>query len=319
MRTSGNPIKESSAETPQFKRHRLIMPVYIPNDEGYYQDAFKIFTICIESLLATIHPSRMDITIIDNASIPKVREYLEPKLESGQIDQYIGNAVNRGKADAIIGQAKASYESLITIADADVLFLPGWLDAIESIYHSFPDTGVVCPFPTPNLAHFHCTSTWINNWFSIHRGQIVPPVELLDLEQKIGAKIFSEKDLKVQRYAVRNGCKAIIGAGHFVATYRGDVFASLPYQAQRRGLKGGLRQIESHVDRLGLSRLSDLKTSVMHMGNKYEEWMQVRQSERARAASEFAPLPPPAKSQIPVLIRRLLKPLIAGWDKSRFR
>ncbi len=281
MRTAGNPIKENAFRTPPYKRHRLVMPVYIPNCKGYYEDALRIFEICLDSLTSTICKDTMDVTIIDNGSMSDVRQIVDPYLECGLIDQYLRNNINRGKADAIIGVAKSCYEPFITIADADVLFLPGWISRVEKIYESFPQAGNVCPFPAPNLRHHHTVSTWFNHFSSIHCGAVVAGETLKKLEETLGiADFFVPSEFVSQWYVShRNGVKAIIGAGHFVATYRRSVFDDLRYRPMCYGLKGGLRELEKELDRQGLSRLSCTENYVLHMGNKLEDWMNVEKNQ----------------------------------------
>lgn len=318
MRGSGNPIKVNQVTTPEFKRHRLIIPVYIPEVTGYYRDAMKIFEICVQSVLATTNRQQVDITIIDNASIPDVRELVQPYVEKGLIDQYLQNSVNRGKADAIIGHAKSCYEPFVTISDADVLFRQGWLSAIEEIYREFPAAGVVCPFPTPYLRHHHCVSTWLNHSWQIRRSSVIDKETLLDLEEKIGAIQMSDRDLKSQFYVRKKTSTAILGAGHFVATYRQCVFRNLDYTGSRYGLKKGLREIEAEVDRIGLSRLSCPENRVFHMGNLIEDWMRAPSVETTHVDSPFETLrlsrPWTASTYLPGWMRQLLARLLLVGD-----
>jgi hypothetical protein len=278
MRTSGNPIKENNSKTPPYKRHRIIMPVFIPHQDDFYRDALQIFRICIDSLIATVSLEHVSITVIDNASIPEVGEYLLPLLNAGKIDQYLRNTVNRGKADAIIGHAKSCYEPFITISDADVLFLPGWLARIEKVYCAFPQAGVVCPFPAPNLRYLHCNSTWINHLGRLHGGKVVPDDTFDELEQTLGLPGFytaAERRIQISLKPAIEQHQVLIGAGHFVACYRKCIFDRMYYTPKRQGLKSGLRDIEATVDRLGLSRLSIGENAVKHMGNLWEPWMLV--------------------------------------------
>ena len=279
MRTAGNPVKIHEQRTPEFKRHRLIMPVYIPSQLGYYRDALRIFKKCVQSLVNTTNRDTLDITIIDNASIPEVYHFVEPLLRSRHIDRYVRNSINRGKADAIIAQAKASYEPFVTIADADVLFQPDWLSQIEQVFHAFPDAGAVCPFPAMHLRHYHCVSTWINHFLNVKRRACVNEHELNALEKTTGPqRHLSDADYHEQ-WSISNGnVVALIGAGHFVATYRRSVFDHLTYRPRRFHLRGGLAEIEAHVDELGFSRLSCVRNHVLHMGNVWEEWMSTKDS-----------------------------------------
>jgi Glycosyl transferase family 2 len=316
MRTDGNPIKQGNAQTPAYLRHRLIMPVYIPSQVDYYRDALQIFKICLDSLNATVQRNRMSITIIDNASIPEVGEYVQLLMNDGKVDQYLRNSVNRGKADAIIGCAKACYEPFITISDADVLFLPGWLDRIEQVYSAFPQAGVVCPFPAPNLRHLHCTSSWINHLGKIRYGKFVTNQTFDDLERTLGLPGFydnKERNIQCSISSTNLREQVLIGAGHFVACYRKCVFDQMQYVPQCKGLKGGLRNIEATVDRLGLSRLSIAENAVKHMGNLWESWMTVPPvSAGKNISTELRESAAPGKSRvIPVWLRSwFARPLI---------
>jgi len=239
MRTDGNPIK-LNPNLCAYKTHRIIMPVYIPNEEGYYRDAFKIFTLSVNSLLNTISLERTNITIINNASIEKVDEFIRGLQENKLIDQYIYNIVNRGKADAIIGAAKASYEPLITITDADVLFQPGWIQELETAYCNNPRAGNICPYPALHLRHYSNSSTWAGNLFQVKRNKVVDTDTLKWLSHTLREDMFEYRDLNNQYYIVKGGKTYLLGAGHFVAMYRRRIFDALPKQASLSGLKGGL-------------------------------------------------------------------------------
>ena len=53
MRVGSNPHKDKPQDESVYS-HQVIIPVYIPNQEEYFKDSFKIFKLCIESLFATI-------------------------------------------------------------------------------------------------------------------------------------------------------------------------------------------------------------------------------------------------------------------------
>ncbi len=66
MRIGLNPNKDTVIK-PSNYIHQVIIPVFIPNEEGYFKDSLKIFKLCIESLLSTIH-NKTFITIVNNGS-----------------------------------------------------------------------------------------------------------------------------------------------------------------------------------------------------------------------------------------------------------
>jgi hypothetical protein len=52
MRQGHNPHKDLIIEE-SFYNHQVVLPVYIPNQEGYFKDSFKILKLCIESVFKT--------------------------------------------------------------------------------------------------------------------------------------------------------------------------------------------------------------------------------------------------------------------------
>lgn len=275
MRTEGNPIKKNP-NLSGYKNHRIIMPVYIPYKEGYYKDAFDIFVFCLNSLINTVNLRQTNITIINNASIQEVDEFVSELFSRGKIDQYIKNSINRGKADAIVGTAKQSYEPFITFTDADVLFENNWQQYIEDGYKDFPSLGMICPFPAPYLKFYNTVSTWTGiNPFSIKLKKIVKNEHLLFFANSVGKPNFlKKKDLDKQFHIKsKKNRNYLIGAGHFVATYRREVFDNMPYKPTSMGLKGGLKYIEKRIDELGYMHLSITEYKVHHMGNQLEPWI----------------------------------------------
>jgi hypothetical protein len=305
VRTPDNPLK-LAPQLQGYKLHRIIMPVYIPNHENYYKDAYRIFEISLASLIESTKRDRVNITIINNASVPEVEAYVLDRVRRGEVDQYVFNAVNRGKGDAIVAAAKGSYEPLVTFTDADVLFSHGWIEDIERIYHNFPGAGAVSPFPTPNLKFTFTVSVWLAKFFSIKRGKVVSSEDLDSFAQSIGLPdFFKEKDKRTQYYIRKNNVTALVGAGHFVCTYHQGIFKSFNYTPTKMGLKGGLKKIDQNVDVLGLFRLSLPVPKVYHMGNVYSP-----DYERMQSAPENGPsvevVLQKARSWLPYLVREKL-------------
>jgi hypothetical protein len=144
MRLGTNPEKGKKIEHAAY--HKIIVPIYVPNLEGYFKDGLKITRLCIESLIATKH-SKALLTVVNNNSCIEVRNYLNDKFEKGEIEELVHYNRNLGKIDAVIPLARGSSEPLITITDGDVLFDQGWMQAVEEVYEVFPETGMVSPVP----------------------------------------------------------------------------------------------------------------------------------------------------------------------------
>jgi cellulose synthase/poly-beta-1,6-N-acetylglucosamine synthase-like glycosyltransferase len=123
MRIGFNPNKNKPVEPNDFF-HQVIIPVYIPNQEGYFKDSFKILQYCLESLLKTSH-SKTYFTVVNNGSCNEVIEYLNSLQQQLKIHEIIHTSAI-GKMNAILKGLMGHNFDLITIADADVLFLNNW-------------------------------------------------------------------------------------------------------------------------------------------------------------------------------------------------
>ena len=54
MRLGFNPHKDKIQEVSDYG-HQVVIPVYIPNQEGYFKDSFTILKLCLNSLFKTSH------------------------------------------------------------------------------------------------------------------------------------------------------------------------------------------------------------------------------------------------------------------------
>jgi len=77
MRIGINPAKENK-ELKIENYHRVVVPVYIPNFEGYFAELFEVFKLCLESLLLTVH-QKTRITIYNNNCCEEVKNYIDQK------------------------------------------------------------------------------------------------------------------------------------------------------------------------------------------------------------------------------------------------
>jgi len=260
------------------KYHRIIVPVYIPSLVGYFSDSLTILKYCLESLRKTIHDST-SITIIDNSCCDEVKQYLAEEFRIGWIDQIIINKNDVGKIDSIMNVIRGCFEPLITITDSDVLFLDNWQIEVEDIHNAFKNCGVVGPVPSSRAALVHTYSTWL---YGLLRGLIkFEKVEdangLVMFAKSIGNdNLYYKCHLEQILIINKNGKKATVGCGHFVATYKREVFDYSPKVESKVKLGGNSENLYFDIpnDKIGCLRLATLKNFAYHLGNKNESWMQ---------------------------------------------
>ena len=92
-------------------------------------DGAEVLPKCLASLVSTVSPETR-VTVIDNAS-PVKAEMLVPKELVGKIEILQLDA-NLGYAGAIHRAWTIGDEQLLVVANNDIEFTPGWLDALVS-------------------------------------------------------------------------------------------------------------------------------------------------------------------------------------------
>jgi hypothetical protein len=316
MRTGENPLKAAPA-LGAYAQHRIIMPVFIPSLEGYFERSLEVLRICLESLRLTAS-GRASVTLISNSSAPEVNAELERQRTAGWVDQLLYNAANRGKVDAAVSVARGAFEPLITVADCDVLFKAGWIDAIERLFRTFPECGFACPFPNPNNPLRYTTATVLGALATreLAREKVVPDEDLDAFAHSVGnPEFFKSKRRGMQMIIRRGGETAVIGGRHFVFTMRREVLQGMPRDPALSAIspESDKNWFDLPPDRLGYWRLSPPRAFVYHMGNVIEPWMYdalERCRREAAAGGGCGEAVPAARrrliSRVPMPVRRLM-------------
>ena len=280
MRTGKNFALGMTA-LPPFGQHRVILPVFIPTLDGYFERSLDVLHLCLESLRLSTK-GKASVTVISNGSAPAVEGYLTTLYGAGWIDQLTINRRNWGKVDAVMAAARGTFEELITITDCDVLFMPGWLEAVEEMFRQFPECGVVAPAPNPHLAAYYASATILAALVKreLRYDKVVADIDLDRFAASIGnAAYFSSREREKQMVVQRKSSVACVGCGHFVFTMRRAVLAAVPREASCEALGTPSRSfsherwLDRPADFLGLWRLATTRAFAYHMGNVPEAWM----------------------------------------------
>jgi hypothetical protein len=273
MRVGFNPHKDKPLEEEVFN-HQVIIPVFIPNHEGYFKDSFQIFKRCVASLLATIH-DRTFVTIVNNGSDALIVDYLAQLLRENKIHELI-TTQNIGKVNAILKGLAGNNIELVTIADSDVLFLSHWQQATDEVFKTIPKAGVVGIVPQYKTFMTRCENILWEKWYDKNL-KLLPvknPKALEHFYKSIGWNDWKPEFQNIALgYEASGGLKVYLGSGHFVATYKKDMFQEIVTYI---GYKmGGLS--EDYFDECPLKkdywRLTTYDNFAYHMGNVYEAWM----------------------------------------------
>ena len=275
MRIGFNPNKDKQVEKSNYY-HQIIVPVYIPNQESYFKDSFQILKYCLESLFKTSH-SKTYFTVLNNGSCDEVINYLNQLHQDNKIHEVI-HTTAIGKLNAILKGIAGHNFDLVTITDADVLFLNGWQNATYEIFKIFPKAGAVCPTPSSKVLKQYTSNLLSSNFFSsdLKFTKTRNKQALIDFASSIGnEKFYNHFHLEYNLTIESKKTRAVIGAGHFVATYRSNVFDNL-YQRHSDFSLGGDSEkdiLDKPVSKAGFWRLATEDNYAYHMGNVAEKWM----------------------------------------------
>lgn len=274
MRIGFNPQKDKVQLASDFF-HQVVMPVYIPNHDGYFKDSFDILKLCLESLFKTSH-KRTYFTIVNNGSCSDVRDYLDELFKNERIHEIIHTS-NIGYINAMLKGITGNGFPFITNTDSDVLFLENWQEATYAVFNVFPKAGAVSPTPNSKMIKFLTGNLLFDEGLTnkVRFSKVKNPQAMKYFAFSIGNKnLFSKVNLKKYLTINKNDFAAVVGAGHFVVTYKSDVFDVLDERFTKFVLGGDSDFIfDFPVVKKGLWRLSTTDNYAYHMGNTLEEWM----------------------------------------------
>ena len=275
MRVGFNPNKDKELSKSDYT-HQVIVPVYIPHQNDYFKDSFQILRFCLESLMLTSH-DKTYISVVNNGSCEEVVVYLN-QLHLEQKIQEVIHTSSIGKLNAILKGVTGHQFPLVTITDADVLFLNHWQKATYEVFEAFPKTGVVSTTPSSKVLKQYTQNTIVGNLFSTKLcfTNVTDENALKRFANSIGnAHFYKDVHLKKQLTISAKTCKAIVGAGHFVATYKSTIFDKLDTRFTSFALGGTSESLflDKPAADLGYWRLSTELNYTYHMGNVVEPWM----------------------------------------------
>lgn len=276
MRVGFNPNKDKVLTKSDYT-HQVIVPVYIPHQNDYFKDSFQILQLCLESLFKTCH-AKTYITVVNNGSCIEVVNYLNQLQQEGKIQEVIHTSAI-GKLNAILKGLTGHQFPLITITDADVLFLNGWQNSTYEVFEAFPLAGVVSTTPSSKVLKQYTGNVIVSNLFSkkLNFKNVINPNAMIMFAKSIGNEDFyNATHLKKVLTITNKNISAVIGAGHFVATYKGSIFNLLKNRYSSFSLGGTSEALflDKPVNDLGYWRLSTSDNYTYHMGNVKEYWMQ---------------------------------------------
>jgi hypothetical protein len=275
MRVGFNPNQEKEKKEENFY-HQVIIPVFIPNYEGYFIDSFRILQLCLDSLITTSH-SKTYITVVNNGSCEEVVNYLQHLLIEKKI-QELTHSTNVGYVNAMLKGIVGHNFPIITTSDADVLFLNDWQKETYKLFEVFPKAGAICPTPSSKTLKYYSYNLLFDSFLSkkIKFSAVINSIAMRDFALSIGNPDFYN-NLHLSKFLTieNKKVKAVVGAGHYIVTYKGSIFNNIQEKYSGFKLGGGSDDIlDRPVVKQGYWRIATEDNYAYHMGNVIEPWME---------------------------------------------
>lgn len=277
MRAGENRSRDKVLNNTSYK-HRVVIPLFIPEEKGYYKDAFSIFEMCLKSISKTAN-SNIAISVISNGSCESVINKLFKLYQQGLINELICETDNIGKVNSILKTLRTCEERFVTITDADILFLNNWEDEVVKIFKVFPKASAVSPMPVFRTQNHYTANIIFDYLFSnkIKFSEVKNPEALTKYAKSIGWAWLDEKwkDVIMTIEDAKTNRKAVVGCNHCAVTYKSEIFKSIPDYNSNYKLGGDSEGV--YLDQPGMYydgyRLSTYNNYAYHLGNKMEPWM----------------------------------------------
>lgn len=277
MRSGTNPQKAQEKIRLENKL-RVIMVVFIPNTVGFYANSLEVFKLSLRSLIGS-NSDQYKITVVNNGSCQEVQDFLA-SFSGKEINTIIHHSKNIGKIDALIGAARGARESLITLTDADILFLKNWFPATQEVFHAFKKAGSVSPIPFRH-GFYYGTSSVLKDILlkKLKFQRLKIPENFADHNKYLESINWGNEKTDSLDWPVvqKANVRAIVGSGHQVLTIKREIlFSTVPISPSLTliGEDSEFKYIDEPVDRAGLLRLATFRNHAFHMGNTLEPWME---------------------------------------------
>jgi glycosyltransferase involved in cell wall biosynthesis len=277
-REGQNPMKWLQP-TSQPRRITVTTIVHIPGLRDFWAESLDVLKLCFQSLHDNTGQP-FDLMVVDNGSCREVREYLLESQSAGRIQFLTFSSYNLRKLGALKILLSAAPGEIISYADSDVYFLPGWLDASLKVLEVFPEAGQVTALPTSDRIGQFTASTLKgierDQSLKVRRGYDLVPACFKEVHRlsigKSKQQYAQTLQGKEEVLIVRNGVSAFASAQDFQFTTTRRVLESIgPLVLKDRSEYFDplySPAFEARADEKGFWRLSTTDYLVHHVGNR---------------------------------------------------
>jgi hypothetical protein len=245
-----------------------VVITHLPDTQDlYHAERLPIIKTSIASL-RKFAGRDLPLMIWDNGSGPVLRNWLTGSLRP----DWLILSPNIGKPPARASIMRmVPAETIVCLADDDILYFPGWLDAQAQILETYPNVGAISGWPIRYSFYVggsEKTIRWGQENGTINTGKFISEEEDSDYAVSVGTDAASwlkwhpevEETVitykGVRAYASSQHCQSLMVAGRVAPLCK--------YEVDK---KHGERSFDKAIDDAGLLRLTTEKRYTLHMGN----------------------------------------------------
>lgn len=266
-RVGMNPLRYQTAPA-HFPEILLAVITHLPNLEAYHARRLEVVQKCLTTMRAGGNGN--PVMVWDNGSGGALREWLQEEYKP----EYLVLGPNVGKDSARAALLRmVPPETILSLTDDDIEFLPGWLDAHLQLLKGFPNVGAVSGWPVRMSFRWGNTNAlkWAKRHATVEEGWFIPDEWVKDYWLSVGNKNVSvmnspgHPDYRI----TYNGLQAYAEAQHCqLVCYAGRIAPLAQYSNLGTGHE---KEFDERIDAAGLLRLTTIERYTRHMGNMMDE------------------------------------------------
>jgi hypothetical protein len=242
---------------------------HLPNQELYHEHRLDV----IKTSLVSMRNGAPDVPIMiwDNGSCVALTKWLQSDFRPHTLIL----SPNIGKSNARASLVRmVTSDTLIGIADDDMLYYPGWFDACTELITKFPEVGKASCFPVRTQGRWGSmhTKSWAKNHGKLEVGKFLTEQEERDFCDSVGRTYEHHLEITkddVDYRVTYKGTSAYCYAHHCQFVARAGTIA--PFCKRSADYMADEKPFDNSVDDAGLLQLTTVVRHARHIGNIVDE------------------------------------------------
>ena len=260
-----NPLRRARVETPPAIVAAVI--THLPNETGYHAQRLEVIQASLLSLRQ--HAGRpIHVAVWDNGSGDALRNWLINEYKPDTL--IMGHNLGKSFAQNALMHMFPKL-TIISYADDDMLYYPGWLESQLEILDAYPEC-IVSGYPTRSQSRYAIDRTvaWSKEHAkTVDAGVTMPHEWLMDYLDSVGmSKATHSLEAGSQIIIEYKGVRAYIGTHH--CQYMAYIDTVLPYVGVSRQDENNRPEgasFDKPTNEAGILRLSTTDRYTRHIGN----------------------------------------------------